>query len=69
MTQAGWFVYTRVHGQLSCHKYHIQGDTIYKTARDFYESTEVKKFPLTIEEYDTLSLDQLKAKYPLKESA
>lgn len=62
---AGWFCYRKFHGKIYYNKYHVWGDQSSKDTKAFYESGRLMKVPLTQEEWDTLSLDELATKYPL----
>lgn len=66
--QAGWFTYVRVNGKLSYQKYGIEGDRSSKDTKEYFAVFEVWKTPLTREEYDHLSLDQLAERYPLPDA-
>ena len=65
--QGGWFCYNRYNGVLFRCKYHIDGDGVHRDTRDYYEAQRIIKFPLTVQEYDNATLDELEAKYPLPE--
>lgn len=62
--QYGWFVWTRKNGQLHYHKYIIEGDRVHADTKKYYEGFELKKFPLTKEEWK-LPFEELAAKFPL----
>lgn len=61
----GWFCYMQWCGRISYEKYHIWGDNSSKDTKAFYESRQIAKFPLSQEEWDTLTLDELAKKYPM----
>jgi hypothetical protein len=62
--QHAWFVWARRNGKLSCHSYIVEGDRIHADSKKYYESFELKKFPLTEEEWN-LPLSDLILRYPL----
>lgn len=63
----GWFCYEKIHGKISSHKYHVMGDRVHKDSAEYYNRVKIARFPITTEEFDTLSLAQLEAKYPCPE--
>jgi hypothetical protein len=60
----GWFCYNSINGRIYRCKYSVDGDGVHRDTRDYYEAQRLVKYPLTVNEYENASLDELEAKYP-----
>lgn len=60
----GWFVWVKRNGLVNYHKYIVEGDQVHSDTKKYYESFEVKKFPIMTAEWN-LPLDEMAKRYPL----
>jgi hypothetical protein len=63
-SQYGWFVWARGGKGITCHKYLVEGDWLYKDSKAAYERRELEKYPLTKVEWE-LPLSALEKMYSL----